>query len=102
MAEVTPPQPENRLAPHLNFHECKDTGSPLTLSQTMFDAIKAAGGDKIKLTIDPNAVTRLLDQSLRRPRPLSLATRTKERVTSSPQLALLRTQGQAPRWREGS
>lgn len=37
------------------FHGAKDTGSPVTLSQTMFDAIKEAGGDKIKLTIDPDA-----------------------------------------------
>lgn len=37
------------------FHGEKDAGSPVTLSQTMFDAVKAAGGDKIKLTIDPDA-----------------------------------------------
>lgn len=37
------------------FHGEKDTGSPVALSQTMFDAVKAAGGDKIKLTIDPDA-----------------------------------------------
>lgn len=37
------------------FHGAKDTGSPVALSQTMFDAIKAAGGEKIKLTIDPDA-----------------------------------------------
>ena len=37
------------------FHGAKDTGSPLTLSQTMVDAIKQAGGEKVKLTIDPDA-----------------------------------------------
>ncbi len=37
------------------FHGSKDTGSPVALSQTMFDAVKAAGGDKIKFTIDPDA-----------------------------------------------
>lgn len=37
------------------FHGAKDTGSPVSLSQTMFDAIKKAGSEKIKLTIDPNA-----------------------------------------------
>ncbi len=37
------------------FHGAKDTGSPVSLSQTMFDAIKKAGSEKIKLTIDPDA-----------------------------------------------
>lgn len=37
------------------FHGAKDTGSPVSLSQTMFDAIKKAGGEKIKFTIDPDA-----------------------------------------------
>jgi predicted peptidase len=37
------------------FHGAKDTGSPVTLSQTMVDAIKKAGGEKVKLTIDPDA-----------------------------------------------
>jgi predicted peptidase len=37
------------------FHGAKDTGSPVALSQTMFDAIKKAGGEKIKFTIDPDA-----------------------------------------------
>ena len=37
------------------FHGAKDTGSPVALSQTMFDAIKKAGSEKIKLTIDPDA-----------------------------------------------
>lgn len=37
------------------FHGAKDTGSPLSLSETMVDAIKKAGGDKIKFTIDPEA-----------------------------------------------
>ncbi|WP_425613879.1 prolyl oligopeptidase family serine peptidase [Anatilimnocola sp. NA78] len=37
------------------FHGAKDTGSPVALSETMVDAIKKAGGDKIKFTIDPDA-----------------------------------------------
>jgi len=37
------------------FHGAKDTGSPAALSETMVDAIKQAGGDKVKLTIDPDA-----------------------------------------------
>ncbi|WP_254507882.1 carboxylesterase family protein [Anatilimnocola floriformis] len=37
------------------FHGAKDTGSPVALSQTMVDAIKKAGGEKVKLTIDPDA-----------------------------------------------
>jgi predicted peptidase len=37
------------------FHGAKDTGSPVSLSQTMFDAIKKAGSEKIKFTIDPDA-----------------------------------------------
>lgn len=37
------------------FHGAKDTGSPVTLSETMVEAIKKAGGDKIKFTIDPDA-----------------------------------------------
>jgi len=37
------------------FHGAKDTGSPVALSQTMFDAIKQAGSEKIKFTIDPDA-----------------------------------------------
>ena len=36
-------------------HGAKDTGSPVALSQSMVDAIKAAGGEKVKLTIDPDA-----------------------------------------------
>ncbi len=37
------------------FHGAKDTGSPVTLSETMVEAVKKAGGEKIKLTIDPDA-----------------------------------------------
>jgi predicted peptidase len=37
------------------FHGAKDTGSPLSLSETMVDAIKKAGSEKIKFTIDPEA-----------------------------------------------
>lgn len=41
--------------PIWGFHGAKDTGSPLSLSETMVNAIKKAGGEKIKFTIDPEA-----------------------------------------------
>jgi predicted peptidase len=37
------------------FHGAKDQGSPVALSETMVAAIKAAGGEKAKLSIDPEA-----------------------------------------------
>ncbi|QDU28134.1 Prolyl oligopeptidase family protein [Anatilimnocola aggregata] len=37
------------------FHGAKDVGSPVALSETMVEAIKKAGGEKVKLTIDPDA-----------------------------------------------